>query len=216
MLLALDDDNGHVVSSSSMALPYAISGAVLFELSRHGHATISGKTLTHAPKAPVGDAVLDMAIARFAKQEKQKPVKYWVQQIARDYKTIKELIIEKLIHIGAIRRDQRTFLWIIPYQRFPTDDSTIENKLRKRLHEWVLGRTSIDEEGYILLSLIGAANLEKEVFEKDAVRTAKQRIKQILREEEIGAAVSEVVQCIQAAIIASVVASSAAASAASS
>ena len=80
-------------------------------------------------------------------------------------KTGANLIQSSLTQLGAIREEERKALWVIPYRRYPTDDSSIENRLRKELHDAVLGRKEISTDEAVLLRLIGAAKLEKEVFD---------------------------------------------------
>jgi hypothetical protein len=208
LLLALDDENGHVVSCSSTALPYAVAGALLFDLCTRNLVEIRQDKVVDWPRSTLGDPVLDLAIARFkdkAKPGKHKKVSYWIQQIAKDQKETRNLIQANLIRLGAIREEERKALWVIPYRRYPTDDSTIENRLRKDLHDAVLGRKEITTDEAVLLSLIGAAKLEKEVFDPSTVKEAKQVIKKIMDGEVIGDAISEIVKSIQAAVMVSVI-----------
>lgn len=214
LLLALDDDNGHVVSCSSTALPFAIAGAVLFDLCEKGQVEIRKDKVVDWPRSTVGDPVLDLAVARFkdkAKPGKYKKVSYWIHQIARDQKETRNLIQSGLIRLGSIREEERKALWVIPYRRYPTDDSSVENRLRKELHDAVLGRKEMTTDDAVLLSLIGAAKLEKEVFDPATVKEAKKVIKKIMDGEVIGAAISDIVKSIQAAVVVSVIVASTAA-----
>ncbi len=122
-----------------------------------------GKVVT-LPKSPMGDKIFDMAIARFAKQTQTKNLKYWVNQLAKDTSTIKNVLFETLVALGALKEEDRTFLWVFKYNRYPTDDSRIEDRVRRRVAESLFGDAPMDPRDYVLFLLMGASKLEAEVF----------------------------------------------------
>jgi hypothetical protein len=64
-----------------------------------------------------------MAIARFAKKNAVKKLGYWIGRLSKDSRKIKQILIEKLISLGALRKEERQFLWTFKYNRYPTDDA---------------------------------------------------------------------------------------------
>lgn len=200
LLLALDDDRGSAVSCAEISLPYALAGAVLFELAAQNFAEIDGKHVRIQPGVHTGDGVLDLAIEVIGVPRKPKTVKSWVQTIASRSVKIKSILFEELVSKGILRKEEHRFLWVIPYDRYPTRNLAPENEIRNRMIDAVEGRIEIEERDYILLSLIKAATLEKEVFPKELFKQAKSRLKLIAKDEKIGCAVNSISQEIQAAI----------------
>jgi golgi phosphoprotein 3 len=215
LLLSLDDEEGKLVTSSSELISFTLAGAVLFELMLLGKIEIEDGKLTTLPTEPMGHPVFDLAITRFAKQKKTKALKHWVGQVAKDADKIQKILLEKLVDLGALSEENRTFLWVFKYNRYPTDDSRIEDKIRRRVVESLFGNEPMGTRDYVLLLLIGAARIESEVFQKDQVKEAGRLIKDLKRNDAIGTAISAAIQEFEAMmviIIASVTTSSIASS----
>ncbi len=210
LLLSMDDEKGKLVSPSIDGLAYTLAGAVLFELMLMGKIEVEADKVITWPVHPLGDPILDLAIARFAKKEKVKKLSYWIRQIGKDSGKIKKILVEKLIALGALRREKRQFLWTFKYNRYPTDDVRIEDRIRIRIIECLFGNGVIDTREYILLTLIGTAKLEKEVFPEEKVKEAKQLITDLRKDDAIGAAISSAIVELEVAMTAAIVASVAA------
>ena len=210
LLLSMDDEKGKLVSPSVDGLAYTMAGAVLFELMLLGKIEIQDEKLVAWPESPMGDPIFDLAIARFTKKNKTKKLSYWIGQLGKDSKKIKKILIEKLIALGALRKEERQFLWTIKYNRYPTDDSRIEDRIRMRVFDGLFGDGTIDTRDYVLLTLIGTAKLEKEVFSEDKAKEAKELIAELKKDDAIGSAVSSAIKELEAAMTAAITASVAA------
>jgi golgi phosphoprotein 3 len=215
LLLAMDDEKGKLVSPSMGGLAYTQAGAVLFELILMGKIEIEDDKIVTWPVQPMGDPIFDMAIARFAKKNAVKKLGYWIGRLSKDSRKIKQILIEKLISLGALRKEERQFLWTFKYNRYPTDDSRIEDRIRMRVFEGLFGEGTIDSRDYVLLTLIGTAKLEKVVFPEDQAKEAKKLIADLKRDDAIGSAISSAIVRLEAAMTAAIVASVAASAAGS-
>ncbi len=206
LLLALDDERGSAVSAVSMTLPYALAGAIVFELTGRGLIEMEGKDVRIVAGVKSGDAVLDLALDSVGIPKKAKSIKWLVSKIAAKESKINAVLYDQLVSKGILVKDDRHFLWVIPYSRYPTKNALPETHIRKRMIDAVLGDGEIAESDYILLSLIKAANLEKEVFPKEILKEAKLKLKMIAENEKIGVTVSAISQEIQTAILVTVIA----------
>lgn len=215
LLLSMDDEKGKLVSPSMDGLAYTLAGAVLFELMLMGKIEVDDDKVVTWPIHPLGDPTLDMAITRFAKKDKVKKLSYWIGQIGRDSSKIKKILIEKLIALGALRKEERQFLWTFKYNRYPTDDSRIEDRIRLHLFESLFGERTIDTRDYVLLTLIGTARLEKVVFPEDKAEEAKELIADLKKDDAIGSAVSSAIKELEVAMTVAITASIAASAAGS-
>ena len=210
LLLSMDDEKGKLVSPTMDGLAYTLAGAVLFELMLLGKIEIENDKVIAWPSQETGDPVSDMAIARFTKKNAVKKVIYWIGQLGKDSKKVKKILIEKMVQLGALRVEEREFLWTFKYNRYPTDDSRIEDRIRLRVYESLFGDREMDTRDYILLTLIGTAKLEKEVFPEDKVKEAKRLIGRLKEDDAIGSAISSAIKEMEVAITIAITASVAA------
>ena len=215
LLLALHDEKGSVIFNSSTALPYGLSGAIILELFMKKRLMFVDKKITVADTTPTGDSVLDEAVVLIKDFGKLKTAKYWVQKLSSKLKKLQERLANRLVEKNILRKEERKFLWVIPYNRYPTEDPATEQDIRFQIHDIIINNKPVTGHTAALLSLVKACDLVKEVFEKDERKIAKVKIKEIAEKEPIGKAVSSVVNEVNAAVIAAVAASVAASSATS-
>jgi hypothetical protein len=76
---------------------------------------------------------------------------------------------------------------------FPTRNTAPENEVRKKLYEVVLENKEPDPKICVLISLISACHLRKEVF-KENYKAAKERIGEISKKSKIGIAVKKTIK----------------------
>jgi Golgi phosphoprotein 3 len=200
LLLSLDDEKGKLVSFDSTVLSFTLAGAVLFELMLLGKIEIKEENIVAWPTEPMEDHVLDLAIVRFAKSNKVKKLSYWVGQLAKDYNKIKNILLEKLVTMGALKKEEHTFLWAFNYNRYPTDNARIEDLVRIRVRESLFSDEEIDTRDFVLLCLIGASKLEAEVFGKDDAKEARRLINYLKGNDAIGTAITKAIIDFEAAL----------------
>ena len=210
LLLALDDDKGSAVSSVGTSLHYAIAGAVLFELIGKKIFDQSGKLLTVKHGVRTGDEALDVVLEMSEHLSKPRSMSHLIQLFSGKAEKIKSIVLHRLVDKGILEKQEHRFLWVLHFDRYPTHNIVPENEIRKRMIDVIQERVSMEESDLVLLSLIGACDLEKEVFPKEIVKEAKSRIKVISRGEEIGSAVSEITRQVEVAITAAIAAATAA------
>ena len=190
LLLALDDEKGKIISSSSHALPYGLRGALLLELFIAGKIDIVDKKIVVINRNNTGDEVLDNALNIINTYHKQKTVKFWITKLTSKMKELRKDLLNGLITKGILEQQDKKVLWVIPATRYPTKNPVIENRVRKRIIGIVLQDEELDERSSMLISLINACELIKEVFPKDNLKDANKKIKNIIQDEKIGKAIT--------------------------
>lgn len=193
LLLSLDDERGKLVSGDSTVLRFTLAGAVLDELVVRGLVKIEDEEVVAWPREPAGDPVLDPAIMRLARKDKVKKLSYWIPYLSKDYRKIKDFLLDKLVSLGALKREEHHFLWAFTFNRYPTDDSRIENRVRRRVRASLFSDGPIAERDGVLLSLIHAGKLEVEVFGPDGAHEARERIASLKKRYGIGSAVARAI-----------------------
>jgi len=214
LLLALHDEKGTVLFNSSTALPFGLVGTSLLELLFQNRIVLKEKNIECVDHTPVGDPILDETMTLITSSGKVRNVKYWIPKIQSKVKKIKERLTDGLVQKGILKREGHKILGLFPSDRFPTQNAASEFEIRNRIRNVVLFDHPPKEREIALISLIKVCGLMNELFQKDERKKAKQRIKELSKDEVIGKMVSEVVAQMTAAITASIAASTAAAAAA--
>lgn len=194
LLLALHDEKGHILMSSSDALPYGLAGAVLLELSMQKKINLVEKKVMLVDKRPTGDEILDEAIVLIRESSKPRTMKYWIEKFHGKIKGLKDRLLQRLVDKGIIRKEEQKILWVFPNHKYPTLDPAPELEVRETINDVVLNYKTPDEEKLALVALIQACDLINEVFEKDQRKKAKKRIKEILKDESLTSSVSKAVR----------------------
>ena len=200
LLLSLDDEKGKLIYCDSNVLRFVLAGGVLFDLLIQKEIEIEKDEVVSWPKDLTGNPVLDLAIERMAKKNHIKKLNYWIRQLARDYGKVKPILLEKLVALGAVKKEAHTFLRAFSYNRYPTDNARIEDRIRLRIRDSLFGDDAIDPRGFIILTLIGAAKLEAEVFGEDLAKESRHRIASVTAEDEIGLAITSTVLDLESAL----------------
>ena len=216
LLLSLHDEKGSVLMSASSALPYALAGALLLELHFSGKIELKDGRLKLLDASHTDDELLNEAIDLMTQTRKIKKAGYWVERINSKIKNIRKRLLLRLVDAGILKEDHRKFLWLIPYNRYPAENPSPELSIRHNIRQIVLYGTKPDDHMAALISLVRACNLENEIFEREELKQAKRRIRDISQGEDIGKAVTDVTQAMTAAVAGAVAAATVAAAGSSS
>ncbi len=203
LLLALSDDKGAVVQSSSMALPYGLAGAVVMELSQRKRITIDDKNLELISTEHTGDEVLDAALANIGQSSKTRKAAYWISRPDKLVKGLRQRLLERLVSGGILSAEEHHFLWLIPYHRYPTLDGSAESDMRQRIHDIVLRGAEADETAALLIVLVHVCNLAKEVFPGENAKEIKKALKDFAEGDLVAKAVADQVAAITMMIVTS-------------
>jgi len=205
-LLTLDEERGTVVESTGHLQRYGIAGAILAELALAGRVSIDARKRLALLETPQGgDPIFDLAVA--AIQEIARPHKftYWVQRLGK--KTFRQGISDSLIAKGALARQEKRYLWVVPFPDSATLRASAKYAVKLRLREAVLVDSPPDSRTLILLNLAKACQLFPLVFTKDERAIAKRRIQELEKARTIDDLLRETLQEIETATLAVVMSS---------
>ncbi|GAA4826538.1 GOLPH3/VPS74 family protein [Algivirga pacifica] len=203
VLLALDDEKGTFVSES-YEMNYGIAAAILLELTLAEKIQIHEKRIQVLNKEAVANPILNRYLEEILDTRKEHTVTHWLERFAEKASLIKEDTLQHLVEQKILQKKEGTFLFIFHYDKYPTVDPQPENQLRKRLEGIVLYRQTPEAEELMLLSLINACQLEKEVFGKEDQKAAKSKIEQLIEQREdthlIHASIEEIHEALALAV----------------
>ena len=211
LLLALKDEKGTAVFSASTALPFGLAGAVLMDLTLRKKIRLDGKRVVAVDGMGPGDPILQPCWQLIQEKEKPRTIRHWIDKFSRTGK-IRNRCLERLVQEEILRLERRRVLLIFPGRRFPTADPRPETEARKRLRRVVLEDKPADDRTMMLLSLVRACDLIREVFPGPEKKEARKKIKAMAINEAIGNAVAAEIEGAIVALIAASTVSSVAAS----
>jgi hypothetical protein len=213
LLLGLDDESGEIILSVSTALPYGIAGAILIDLHLLGRINLNNNnTVTVKNDSTTGYEILDEVLNLIKSKKEVENPKYWVRTINSSIENLIDRLIDGLVLRGVLKKQEKKILWIIPVDRFPTNDPLPEVHTRILIRSLVLEGVEPNERNLALLSLVKASNLIDELFLKDERKQANNIINEMINNESIGKAVSDINAEVTAIISSSVAGTVAAAS----
>jgi Golgi phosphoprotein 3 (GPP34) len=211
LLLAFDDESGKQTVSGDY-LDAGLGGAQLLELALAERVDVLDDRVVVANPTPLNDPVLDQALSRIGGEQKLRKPQWWVTRLGKD---LRDLLLDRLVERGLLRREEGNVLWVFSRDRFPAASSTAESDARSRLHAAVALGQPPEPRTAALASLVRATRMDGKVFPDVDRRTRKQRLEEISRGNWAGDAVKRAVDAIDSAMMAAVVAASTGATAAS-
>ena len=110
MLLLLDDEGGNFVRVPEWSVQCALAGAVLMDLALENRIDTDPNWLTVIDPTPVGDDLLDPALARIAQADGERDTRFWIQEIAQHAASIRERVLERLVERGILHVRDDSFL----------------------------------------------------------------------------------------------------------
>jgi len=121
-------------------------------------------------------------------------------------KKLRGRLQDRLVQKGILKQEEHRVLGIFRAQRYPAENTAVEESSKDRLRSAVLAGTPLEPRLAALISLVNACGLLDELFSREERKKARQRSKEITQGELIGKAVSDTVAGVQAAIIGAVAA----------
>lgn len=201
LLLGLHDEKGHFVDQIGY-INYSFAAAVIMDLMLADKITIEEDRIHLKSHAKTGSRIQNEVISQLKKREKPRKVTTWIHHIAARSGKLIKLTIESLIKKNILRQEFRKILWIFKVKRYPAINMESENAIRERVREVVLKDAAPTEEELMLLKLIRAGQMEKELFpDKEEGKVAKSKIKELTEGHIMRKYLDQVIQELQAAMM---------------
>ena len=170
------------LSQIPWSFDFAKRGAILFELSIKKRVTIVDSTVKVVNSQKLNDPVLDHCLDLIAQSKKDKKMRYWLEVIGEKGSTLRKMTVSKLVSLGILTEKENKFLWVFKYKNYPTKNEVPEQTLRQWLHDIVLHKAKAEDDLVMLISLVDACGLNKEVYGKEMAKDKAAEIKKIIKE----------------------------------
>lgn len=202
LLLCYHPEKGRMLHSASFA-SFGISGAIMLELAEMEKFKLENNRVVLSDTRKTGDEVLDLVMAKISRSKRRRKISSWISGIAQSgmIRRIKRLLRKSLMKRKILSLREKSVLGIFKYNRYPARNAKIRRQLISEIHGVVIGRKIGNKETMILTALIGATRMTTSFFIREERRTARKRVKEIMKNNEIAKALDSTVTAVQAAIV---------------
>lgn len=178
-------------------LELGLGGALLLDLVGRGRVAVDDGHAVVVDRTPLGDPLLDSALAALADETRTRDLEHWVRHLARRSRTAVE---HRLVSSGLLRVDDHRVLGLFPVHHARHTDDSLEHELIGRLQEAVVLDRPPDPDIAALGSLALGVGLERCLFPRADQRAVRRRMEEIAGDDPIGAAVRHAVGAQDAAL----------------
>jgi len=192
VLLTIDPRTGCLRGDQQFSVPYALTGAALFDLARAGRIDTDVDSIEVIDRTPTGNLLQDELLAELAGGETMS-VRGWVEQTFRLHKDLEDRALSQLVERGLIRQEKTRRLWVIEVQRFPLVDGKPQQQVKERLADAILGDAIPATRDIMLVSLVAACGLLNLVLTPEQQDARAQRIETLSTLETISRNVSSAI-----------------------
>lgn len=200
LLLLLTDDATGRPQADSVKLTHALAGAILLELALGGKVDVAGRNarvkagrLIVTDATPMGDHILDEALATMGALEGKKPQ----DVLGKVQKGLRDRLYERLADRGILRREQNKILGLFPRTSWPAADQAHEQRIHATITEALGHGRQAEPRIGALISLLSAIDEATKVVDARAhgieKRELKRRAKAIEKQSWAAEAVREAV-----------------------
>lgn len=200
LLLVLDDATGTFINEPDVHVGYAVAGAVLMDLALAGRVDAGNEKLFVADKTPTGDAVQDSVLQRLEASAELHDAGYWVGEIGRDARGLREQILHRLVERGILKEVDKKILWVFETRRYPMVDGKEEREVKRRILDVLLSDSTPEPRDIVIICLADACNLFDQILSEREVEHVEPRIDEIVKMDVIGQAVANTIREIRASI----------------
>ncbi len=204
LVFLLNKRSGHLLHMPDRTLHYALAGAVLMDLALEERIDTDLERLWVVDSTPVGEDLLDLALALIAKDAGSHDAAHWIECLAvtEIAGQIREAAITRLIERGIMERDAGGFLSVTRLvrraQRYPTVDGLAGREVEARIMRILFTDDIPDPRDAMLIALVDACGIFERVLTLEERAEVADRIDLLRRLDLIGRTVGETIRCLGA------------------
>lgn len=199
ILLALNPQTGKTRFSWYAALEYGLVGSLLLDLVLRDKLAINDDNrVIGATAGNTGDEFLDRHLNEVLASSRPRTAKFWITRWRRRYRWFQPIVLQNLVDLGVLERQEQRILGLFPTQRYFLTDESIQREIVQQVRTAVLAGTGLNSRMAALISLMQASHLTDAVFRPEERPEARLQIEAIAEGELVGKAVSKAIFTIQA------------------
>ncbi|NES96023.1 MAG: GPP34 family phosphoprotein [Desertifilum sp. SIO1I2] len=199
ILLALNPQTGKTRFSWYAALEYGLVGSLLLDLVLRGKLEIDNDNRVFGAIAGnTGDEFLDRHLNEVLASSRPRTARFWITRWRRRYRWFQPIVLQNLVDLGVLERQEQRILGLFPTQRYFLTDESMQREIVQQIRAAVLEGIGLNSRMAALISLMQASHLTDAAFRPEERPEARSRIRAIAEGELVGKAVSKAIFTIQA------------------
>ncbi|WP_420581684.1 GOLPH3/VPS74 family protein [Reichenbachiella sp.] len=176
MLIALDDEEGRLLSAAEHSIDHGLLAILILELSLIKRVGFESNKIVVKDPTGTGNKVLDSVLKAIGGGGDS--VSGTIKKIASGFDSIQDDVIELLVQRGILKVESTKLLWIPVSERMDNANYAFEQEIRDTLKAVVQKGQKPTPAIIILMSMITNCKILEEVFQEkdeliDAVKVAK-------------------------------------------
>jgi len=193
VLLAVDEQTGHLRSTREFGTAYALVGAVFFDLALARKIDTDTEAIHIVDRTPTGNDTLDRVLAGMERKPQLTTVREWIEEIFLRRDDLEGEALGSLIAQGILCHEKTKRLWIIDVERFPIVNNRPQRYVKSRLAQAILTDDIPDTRDIILVSIAEQCGLLEYVLSDTQLKSRYQRIQMLCNLETISRQVSDAI-----------------------
>ena len=202
LLFLLDEQNGTLLPMTVRTEHLVLAGAVLMDLQLANRVDTDLDNLTVSNPTPLGDDVLDPALADIVGAEGTHDALYWVERTARRGHEIRERTIARLVARGILLEPgDDGFLSLTPEvahaRRYPSTSGAVREDVKLRIMRVLFSEDIPAPPDIVVISLVNACDVWRKLLTAEELAKARKRIEIVSRLDLVGRAVATLVRIVR-------------------
>ena len=198
LLLVIDEESGKFRARlPAHSLRNAVSGALLMELALHNRIDTDLHQLMVIDPVPLGEPLLDRALARIVADGVPRPTAHWVGIFAEEYDTLQPQLLSRLVQGGILERREGRLLRGFGSRRYPVLEGGPLRAVKRRMMEVLTSDVIPAPRDVVIICLADACALWRGLFHSRELPAMQPRIAQVVRLDLIGQAVTRTIRELQ-------------------
>jgi Golgi phosphoprotein 3 len=193
VLLAVDEQTGHLRSTREFGTAYALVGAVFFDLALARKIDTDTDAIHIIDRTPTGNATLDRVLAGMGQKPQLTTVREWIEEIFLRREDLEGEALGSLIEQGVLLHEKTKRLWIIDVERFPMVNDRPQRYVKARLAQAILTDDIPDTRDIMLVSIAEQCGLLDYVLSNTQLNHRRERIQALCNLETISRKVSDAI-----------------------
>ncbi len=201
LTLIIDGENVKQAYIPDRAKRFALAGAVLMELALENRIDTDVESLYVTDPTPLGDALLDPALAEIAQEGDTRPAQFWVRRIAGQSDELREAAQARLLEAGILETDDGGLLSlsrrIARSRRYPPHlalAGASSQEIQTRLRDVLYSDGIPAPRDCILISLANACDIFRQILDREEYEEVRERIELLARLELVGRSVTDAIR----------------------
>lgn len=193
-LIALDDEEGRLLSAAEKTIMPGLMSAAVLELHLLKKLSLSGNTISSIDDTSgTGNGILDKILKKIKSGTSFIDT---IEDLAHHFKDIMEDLNELLCQRGILRRESTKLMWIPLSERMDNANYAFEQEIRNSLRAMVFKNAKPNPSFVVLMSLVYDCRILDEVFRDkdeliDAVKASKDIVSSPVITEQVSSILKE-------------------------